>query len=613
MANLVEIIIKAKDEATKNLDKVQKSLGEFGLMAKKITDPIKKIGTGIKNVGVFALKSTVGIGLVNAAVAAMATPFMIAGGKMEQWRISFETMIGSGEEAEALLNRIKTFAASTPFELPGLIETSKQLLAFGINSDAITDKLRVLGDIAAGVGTDKMETLVRAYGKIQTKGKATMEELNMLLEAGVPILDELASGYGITTDELFKMISTGKVGFEDVDLALQRMASGNGKFANLMENQTKSLFGIFSNVKDNITQIAIAVGDILIPKIKPFITWLKDATAGLQKFIEKRRDVIAEANQLEAEFDIEDEKLNSKQIKRRMNYLEERRKMNREILSDTYTNLQNLANRNKTTVEEITEDYENGSLDRRQISDQEYLLIQKLLREQFFAREQLNNDIIQGIKLRTLESEAIEKEAYEKKKKEAKKRDEEEKKAAAAKAKALAKIDEERATNFNVWQEFMADSVNSKNREIAAIGKALAIYNIGIKSYEAAMSAYAAMAPIPLVGPGLGIAAAAAALVFGGEQIAKVQSQTPGAAEGGMIRGGGGTLVNVGEPGPRGSHDEAIVPLDDPTTAARLQEATGGGDTSLRIFVGEIELANAVIKGYNKGRSLDLVSRITSE
>ena len=128
------------------------------------------------------------------------------------------------------------------------------------------------------------------------------------------------------------------------------------------------------------------------------------------------------------------------------------------------------------------------------------------------------------------------------------------------------------------------------------------------------MAAYSALAPIPFVGPGLGIAAATAALVFGGEQIAAVQAQAPAAAEGGMIRAGGGTLVNVGEPGPRGSHDEAIVPLDDPITAERLQQATGGGgDTSLRIYVGEFEIANAVIRGYNKGRSLDLVTKIASE
>lgn len=56
------------------------------------------------------------------------------------------------------------------------------------------------------------------------------------------------------------------------------------------------------------------------------------------------------------------------------------------------------------------------------------------------------------------------------------------------------------------------------------IQKAQAAYNIGVKTYEAATGAYAALAGIPIIGPALGVAAAAAAIAFGGNMLSGVMS-----------------------------------------------------------------------------------------
>lgn len=74
----------------------------------------------------------------------------------------------------------------------------------------------------------------------------------------------------------------------------------------------------------------------------------------------------------------------------------------------------------------------------------------------------------------------------------------------------------------------------SKNNTLKSIGKAAALAQIAISTAQGAISAYASLAPIPFVGPALGIVAAAALTAFGIERATTVMA----AADGGMITGG---------------------------------------------------------------------------
>jgi tape measure domain-containing protein len=239
---------------------------------------LNRYGAALKQVVNFLKIAAIATAALGGAVLKMA-------GDMEQVEIAFETMLGSATKAEELLKDITQFAAVTPFELTGLIQSSKQLLAFKFSAEEIIPIMRNLGNIAAGVGRDKLPTLVRALGKIRVKGKATMEELNMLLEAGVPILDQLAANLGVTSEELFKMITKGEVAFQDVNKALADLSTGTGMFANLMEKQSKSFLGIISNIGDVITQIGIAIGKDLLP-------FAKEMAKEFLSFLEVNKDII---------------------------------------------------------------------------------------------------------------------------------------------------------------------------------------------------------------------------------------------------------------------------------------------------------------------------------
>lgn len=246
--------------------------------------PLKRLDKSINNVK----KSAKGLAIIGVAFGGLSAIFLKQAGDIEQVEIAFETMIGSAEKAKDLMVDITEFAAKTPFQLTGLIQSSKQLLAFGIASEDIIDTMRTLGDIAAGVGKDKLPNIVLAFGKIRTKGKATMEELNILLEAGVPVLDALASKFGVTTQELFKMVTAGKVGFEDVNEALVNLTTGTGKFAGLMDKQSKSFLGIVSNIIDIMEQLAASIGKKLLPEAKAFAKQLLAVFEANQKIIKTK-------------------------------------------------------------------------------------------------------------------------------------------------------------------------------------------------------------------------------------------------------------------------------------------------------------------------------------
>ena len=229
MAEKVSIIVQLKDLASKGAKNITKSMLGIAKL------PFRAVAGGFKSVTSAASKLFSLPGLIaGGIIGTFAKEVVDITAKFEQWSIAFETLLGSGENAQKMLEDIKTFAAETPFELPGLVESSKQLIAFGFQQEEIIDTMRRLGDIAAGVGTDKLPTLVSSLGKIRTKGRASLEELNMMLEAGVPILDSLAEGLNVSKEELFEMITAGEVGFNDVNEAISNLTDEASLFGGFL-------------------------------------------------------------------------------------------------------------------------------------------------------------------------------------------------------------------------------------------------------------------------------------------------------------------------------------------------------------------------------------------
>lgn len=212
------------------------------------------------------------------AVDALKTAFnqlkgvLDTGIKFEQTQVAFETMMGSAEQGQAMLRDLYDFASKTPFEIPGVLQSSRELMAMGIDAQDMISTLTMLGDIASGVGTERLGQLTLAYGQVQTATKLTGMELRQFTEAGVPLLESLSEITGKSTSEIKKSMEKGMIiPASMVTQALQNMTQKGGKFYNLMEKQSKTLGGAISNLKDSVTLMSSRVGMLASSALGPLV------------------------------------------------------------------------------------------------------------------------------------------------------------------------------------------------------------------------------------------------------------------------------------------------------------------------------------------------------
>ena len=225
--------------------------------------PLKEV-----NIGINVIKQSLkGLAIAVAGSAAAVGFLLNEAGEDEQVRIAFETMLGSAEAMEKKLKELEAFAIRTPFTLKGIKQNSKLLLGMGIEAEKLVPTLKFLGDVAAGLSVP-LQRLALNFGQVRNQNKLTGRELRDFAVAGVPLLDELAKNLGKATKEIASMISAGDISFEDVEKAFESMTSGSGRFADLMTKQSKSLFGLMSNIQDVMQLLARDLGNELLPAAK---------------------------------------------------------------------------------------------------------------------------------------------------------------------------------------------------------------------------------------------------------------------------------------------------------------------------------------------------------
>lgn len=170
-------------------------------------------------------------------------------GQFQQLEIAFETMLGSTEKANDLMAQLTQTAAKTPFDLQGVAQGAKQLLAYGTAAEEVNDVLVHLGDIASGLSIP-LNDLVMLYGTTMTQGRMFTQDLRQFMGRGIPIAEELAKQFGVTKDKVGELVTQGKVTSKEFNAAIMAMSSEGGKFYNLMEKQSASLTGQISNLED---------------------------------------------------------------------------------------------------------------------------------------------------------------------------------------------------------------------------------------------------------------------------------------------------------------------------------------------------------------------------
>ena len=239
---------------SKNMDEVRQKFEGLG-----------NVGQGMMTVGA-GLTASITAPLVGLGVAAVSTAEQINTAK-----VAFTTMLGSAGAADTMLKNLQQFAAQTPFEFPDLVSAAQRMKALGFETDKIIPTLRSVGDTAAamGGGKDVIAGITKALGDMQQKGKVSAEEMMQLAERGVPAWDILAKAIGVSIPEAMKMAEKGAI---SATTAVPALLDGmNQKFGGSMEAMSKTLTGQWSNMKDQLTQALIPIGQMLIPALQSLL------------------------------------------------------------------------------------------------------------------------------------------------------------------------------------------------------------------------------------------------------------------------------------------------------------------------------------------------------
>lgn len=223
-----------------------------------------------------AMTAAVTLPLATGAVAAAKWASDVVGAA-EQADIAFSTMLGP-ERAKQMLADLADFARTTPFEMSGLTSATQKLLAYGFAAEDVIPMLTSVGDASAalGAGEQGVDSLVRALGQLQAKGKASAEEMLQLTEVGVPAWQYLADAVsGGDIPKAMEMVTDGAV---DAKTAISALREGMDRdFGGLMAEQAGTLSGVLSNLTDGI--------EGAVRSLKDTQGW-EDMTAALSRLAE---------------------------------------------------------------------------------------------------------------------------------------------------------------------------------------------------------------------------------------------------------------------------------------------------------------------------------------
>lgn len=193
------------------------------------------------------------------AIAGFAKELINIRGEFQKTEVAFTTMLGDAGKARELMAQMVELASKTPFSLQDVSSGAKQLLAFQVPANEVVDTLTRLGNIAAGLSVP-LSRINLVYGQVKAKGRLMGDDLRQFTEAGIPMVAELAKKFDTTTASITEMVSEGKIGFNDVKEVLFDLTNEGGMFFNLMEEQSKTLSGQWSNLQDKIDQMFNSIG-----------------------------------------------------------------------------------------------------------------------------------------------------------------------------------------------------------------------------------------------------------------------------------------------------------------------------------------------------------------
>ena len=229
---------------------------------------------------------------IGAAIAAVKGAFATLGGisaeaaRMEQTGLAFKVMMGDAAAAAEYVDKLRKYAAETPFEFGDISDAGKTLLSMGTAADKSIEVIRKLGDIAS-VSGKPLKELAFLYAKVQNSGLSN-EVAESLEMQGVPIRKLIAEMKGISFEDVFKGISKRQFNLDDLDAALDKLTGPGGLLENMTKLQSQTFSGALSTLTDGFSALAVEMGTpinaAILPVLGELTAYVDSLTPTVQQF-----------------------------------------------------------------------------------------------------------------------------------------------------------------------------------------------------------------------------------------------------------------------------------------------------------------------------------------
>lgn len=214
---------------------------------------------------------------------------------IEDTTASLGILMGSAEEATKVMGELEESNQKTPYSFDAWAGAGKNLIAFGVEADKTAGIVTALGEAASasGKGEEALNSMADAFGKAAASGKISMDTINSLSQGGVQGLTILANEFGVTTDEMQKMISSGQVSAEEgIDALTKGIREGSegiagdvASMSGVMGKMAETTSGRLTNMKAAFNNAAKSVLEELNPLIGAAAEKITDWTyAGIDLF-----------------------------------------------------------------------------------------------------------------------------------------------------------------------------------------------------------------------------------------------------------------------------------------------------------------------------------------
>lgn len=298
LSNNSKTLSRSTGSATQSIGSLR---GAVGSVTPVFNNMAKNISSGVRNSIISPFRTATGVVSQYAGALGLLSGTALAGTGMarlsaiENSQVSLKVLMGDAKTARAFLDEVLAFAKKTPFAFPDLAETSRNLIAFGMDKANVIPTMQAIGDAAAasGKGTEGFRQIASAFGAMQVSGTLSMGEVNRLADAGIPALKILANSAGVSVEAMKKNISSGSMdavkAIESLVTGMQEgtdgLAGKTAAMAGLMEEMKDTWIGSVDSLKSSISSTMATIIEPAKPHIQAGMKWFGDQFKKLPKLI----------------------------------------------------------------------------------------------------------------------------------------------------------------------------------------------------------------------------------------------------------------------------------------------------------------------------------------